>query len=190
MRARLNTWTAAPRQFPESGSDGEKLQFLVGYAVLAPSKCNAQPWLFEICGDSMDLICDRRWAFHEIDPLGRQLILSCGAALLNLTVAARHFGCELHIETFPWPGDRYLLARVRPARPAKGRQQTLHTPPALDPPIARTIPEGVSKDAPNDGELFEALTRRCTSRRRFRDRTPPDEALSALACAVTPYGAW
>ncbi|HVV73173.1 MAG TPA: nitroreductase, partial [Verrucomicrobiae bacterium] len=173
-------WSEKMAEFPAWGSGGEKMQFLVRYAVLAPSKCNAQPWLFEICGDSMDLICDRSWAFHEIDPNCRQLILSCGAALLNLTIAARHFGCGLQVEPFPWPGDRYLLARVRLASSDLGNRAG-----------AAQDASGVFRTNPPDSdELFAALSRRCTSRRRFQRRIPPDETLQALESAVNPYGAW
>ncbi len=185
-----NTWRVEAEDFPASGTDAAKLEFLVNYAVLAPSKCNAQPWLFEICGGSLDLICDRNWAFRELDPEGRELLLSCGAALLNLRVAARYFGYDTRVETFPWPGDKYLLARVR-LEPLARRLQVAAETNREDAVGVGPLPGGgKSGTIPVDEGLFEALKQRCTSRRWFQRLSPPAGTVTALRSAVAPYNTW
>jgi hypothetical protein len=189
MRTGLDTWKVRAADFPAAGIQAEKLQFLVNYAVLAPSKYNAQPWLFEICGDSLDIICDRNWAFRETDPEGRELILSCGAALENLGIAAKHFGHAARIEPFPWPGDRYLLARVRLGPPLSEEPET-----PVPSPAAKTSPRQTtglwSATEPSNEEYFRAMNNRCTSRRPFWPGAPPEEVLQACAQAAARHGAW
>ena len=190
MSSGLETWRVEARDFPVSGSDREKLQFLVNYAVLAPSKCNAQPWLFEICGDSLDLICDRHWAFREVDPAGRELIMSCGAALLNLMVAAAHFGYGTRVQTFPWPGVKYLLARVRLAVLTPGEERTSTAPGTLGAGGGTGPAQSPLGGVLDREELFVAMQRRCTSRRHFERRMPAAETLAGFAQAMTPCQAW
>ena len=48
-----------------------------------------------------------------IDPDDRELVISCGAALGHLEVAARHFGREPIVERLPDPSQPDLLARIR-----------------------------------------------------------------------------
>lgn len=190
MRTGMDTWRVEPKSFPHRGAVSEKLHFLVNYAVLAPSKYNAQPWLFEICGDSLDLIRDRSWAFRETDPEGRELTLSCGAALLNLRIAAQHFGYETRIQTLPWPGDRYLLARVHLERIAPAPRPIGARDPRTSAQQPAPAPRLTSASVPADEALFEAMKRRCTSRRAFRKRAPSAEALEACCAAAARHGAW
>src|SRR5512142_3516001 len=82
----------AERLFPSWGDPAERLRFLLSWAVLAPSRHNTQPWLFEIEGDEVRLYADGSRALHATDPDGRELLMACGAALTNLTLAAAHFG--------------------------------------------------------------------------------------------------
>ena len=75
--------------FPHSGTREEQLRFLVNYAVLAPSNHNTQPWKFCIHDDSLDVLVDKSSALNFIDPLFRQLAISCGAAIGMFEVAAK-----------------------------------------------------------------------------------------------------
>jgi nitroreductase len=65
-----------------------RLRFLLGYAILAPSSHNTQPWRFRLRGPTLDLLADRRRALPVVDPEDRALVISCGAALGHLRVAA------------------------------------------------------------------------------------------------------
>lgn len=107
-------WSIRAGDFPAHGESADKLTFLLGYAVLAPSGHNTQPWLFAIEGDTVALYADRKQSLRVVDPDHRELAISCGAALLNLWVALRCFGYrDDRYELLPDPSDEDLFARVR-----------------------------------------------------------------------------
>ena len=66
----------------------DALQRAVAQAVLAPSSHNSQPWLFRVRGTTLDLYADRSRALPIADPEGRELVMSCGAALFQWCVRA------------------------------------------------------------------------------------------------------
>ncbi|MGZ6792669.1 MAG: Acg family FMN-binding oxidoreductase, partial [Mycobacteriales bacterium] len=81
-------------------------------AVRAPSLHNTQPWLFAQVGSSVHVRADRaRWLEHE-DPLGRELLISCGGALRHLVLGLRAQGLDVRTELLPDPGDPDLVAVV------------------------------------------------------------------------------
>ena len=55
----LRAWTVDSGAFPTAGSLADKARFAVGYAILAPSSHNTQPWKFAIIGDELLLMADR-----------------------------------------------------------------------------------------------------------------------------------
>jgi nitroreductase len=134
--------------FPFSSSPEAKLRFLLRYAILAPSNRNSQPWRWQISGDTAELYADRMRALPYVDPDDRELMLSCGAALMNLRVAIGHFGHSCNFQLLPDHTDPDLLALVR-----LGEAQ---------------ISSG------DDDLLFEAITRRHTNRHPFLERDLPD----------------
>ncbi|MET7402426.1 nitroreductase family protein [Dactylosporangium sp. NPDC005572] len=56
-------------------------------AVTAPSMHNTQPWLFRLGTDRIEIITDPRRALAVVDPDGRAMHLSLGAAVCNLRLA-------------------------------------------------------------------------------------------------------
>src|SRR5918911_1973883 len=72
----------------------KKFNFLLRYAVLAPSGHNTQPWLFKIAGsnNTIEIYADRSRALPVVDPDDRELVISCGAALGTMRVALRRCG--------------------------------------------------------------------------------------------------
>ena len=101
----------------------EKLRFLVGYAILAPSGHNTQPWLFGLSQEALCLYADRTRALPAVDPEDRELTISGGAALGTLRIALHHFGYAGQVERFPTPQDPDLLARIclgSELQPARG----------------------------------------------------------------------
>ena len=100
-------------EFPLTGTPLEKLKAVARYALLAPSGHNSQPWLFRPGDDYLDLLADRSRALPVVDPEDRELVMSCGCALLNLRVALEHFGYRCLVEILPDPADPDLLARIR-----------------------------------------------------------------------------
>ena len=97
--------------FPAWAGPAERLRFLLRYAVMAPSRHNAQPWLFEIEGSELRVYGDGRRALKVADPQGRELAMACGAALYNVQVAARHFGYATSTEITATARNDGLLAR-------------------------------------------------------------------------------
>ncbi len=156
-------WQVAEHDFPRYASSEQQLHFLLNYAVLAPSVHNTQPWLFRIVGSEVELYADRTRALAVADPEGRQLIISCGAALFHLQVAMRHFGYQPQVRLLPDLEDPDLLALVR-----------------LGPPEPATL---------LDHRLFQAIKKRRTNRLPFEDRAVSEAELHALERAVVQAGA-
>jgi antitoxin (DNA-binding transcriptional repressor) of toxin-antitoxin stability system len=94
----------------------ERAGYLVELAARAPSVHNTQPWRFTVTGQAIDLYTDTSRQLLE-DPAGREMIISCGAALFGLRLAIRSLGYQPEVDLFPEPSQRYLLARVRAGRP-------------------------------------------------------------------------
>jgi antitoxin (DNA-binding transcriptional repressor) of toxin-antitoxin stability system len=101
----------------DTGPDlAERAGYLVEVTARAPSVHNTQPWRFTVTGQAIDLYADASRQLLE-DPAGREMIISCGAALFGLRLAIRSLGYQPEIDLFPEPARRRLLARVRAGRP-------------------------------------------------------------------------
>lgn len=94
-------------------------QHLLSLATCAPSVYNTQPWRFTATPDGFLLSSDRTRQLAVLDPDGRQMLLSCGAACHHLGVAARAMGLDVHVELLPDEGvdavARFHLTRGGPA---------------------------------------------------------------------------
>lgn len=154
-------WRVEASGFPERASAADKLAFLLNYAALAPSILNTEPWSFRIAGDAVRLYADLSRKLPVTDPKARELTMSCGAALLNLRIAAQSFGHELVVSALPDKHQPDLLA------------------------------EAALRPAPDAGKpaLREAIVARRTNRGPFADRRLPKKLLDALAEAARQEGA-
>ena len=123
-------------------------------AVLAPSVHNTQPWRLVMRLDRMELWADRTRQLPALDPGGRALVQSVGAALLDARVALAAEGWAAEVERLPRKQDPDLLAVLRPVA---GRP---------DPVLAALEP---------------AVAQRHTNRRRFTADLVPDDVLQRLA---------
>ncbi|MFT6899014.1 MAG: hypothetical protein ACJA13_003445 [Paraglaciecola sp.] len=137
--AKEHSFNIAEEDFPYSGSKEQQLRFLLGYAVLAPSNHNTQPWKFRIHDDSVDVIVDKSSALNFIDPQLRQLTVSCGAAIGMFEVAAKYFGYTPSVRIFEDDSD--TIANI-------------------------TLGQKNAEDAHNI-RLFKAILQRQTNRRFF-----------------------
>lgn len=88
------------------------LEECVRLATLAPSIHNSQPWLFRIIRDGVEVLGDRCRQLAVVDPDGRELHISLGAAVLNLRVAMVARAFRPVVEWLPDPTDPDLVARV------------------------------------------------------------------------------
>lgn len=93
---------------------------LLDLAVRAPSSHNTQPWVFRFHSDGVELLADRTRALPVNDPDDRELVVSCGAALFHLRIAALHLGLSAKTTPLPDERDPDLLARVELAPAAQG----------------------------------------------------------------------
>lgn len=160
----LDPYVAAIDEFPLTGTPAQQLRAAIKYAVLAPSSHNTQPWLFRVSGDEIALYADRSRGLPVVDPDDRELVISCGAALFQLRIALRHFGCAATVDVMPDSGDPDLLARVRLS--------------------------GSHEPTDEEHALFAAIPRRRTTRFPFADRKLSGNLLAALVAAAAPEGAW
>ncbi|HYX69893.1 MAG TPA: hypothetical protein VE825_12215, partial [Terriglobales bacterium] len=161
---KLDPWNVSELDFPSRGSDPQKLRFLLQYALLAPSGHNSQPWLFSLTDDAVELFADRQRSLPHADPEDRELIMSCGAALLFLRVTLHHFTYTGGVECFPEPRDQNLLARIRLG--------------------GREVPS-----AEND-ELFHAIHKRRTNRQPFERWAVAQALVAKLESAAAEEDAW
>ncbi|HEX9030305.1 MAG TPA: hypothetical protein VF834_00585 [Streptosporangiaceae bacterium] len=86
--------------------------YLIATAARAPSVHNTQPWRFRVTANAVELYADPRRKLRT-DPLGREMLISCGAALFGLRLGIRSLGYQPVVRLFPDPAQLRLLARVR-----------------------------------------------------------------------------
>jgi nitroreductase len=85
---------------------------LVAAAVWAPSVHNTQPWWFTADGRELSLYADVGRQLAEADPSGREMLISCGAALFTARLALRSLGWIPQATALPDRADPLLVARV------------------------------------------------------------------------------
>lgn len=131
----------------------DRAGYLVATAARAPSVHNTQPWLFRVGLHSIELLCDPRRKLL-VDPTGREMLISCGAALFGLRLAMRCLGYKPSVRLFPDPARPDLLA---------------HLVPRLGPPMSRT-----------EREMLRAVPHRHTHRGAFEPGPLPPGLLTWL----------
>ncbi len=136
---------------------------IIELACRAPSVHNSQPWLWRVVDDAtIELYADRSRQLPVSDSSGRNLAVSCGAALHHAVVAARALGLAPTVELEPPADDDNLLARL-----------------ALSP--------GARSSGFTDS--LAALEARCTDRRRFTSWPIPQDRLALLVKSASVRGA-
>ncbi|GAA1830930.1 Acg family FMN-binding oxidoreductase [Actinomadura chokoriensis] len=94
-------------------------------AVWAPSVHNTQPWRFGLHGARISLSADIDRRLDVADPDGREMLISCGAALYNLKTSLRTLGYTPHVRLLPDPDRPHLLADIDLEPGGQPDQQTL-----------------------------------------------------------------
>jgi hypothetical protein len=95
---RRTPWLIDESEFYELEDARSQKEFLLRYAVLAPSGHNTQPWTFRITENAIEVRPDWSRNLPVCDPDNRELLLSVGAAIANLRVAAAHFGFDTAVQ--------------------------------------------------------------------------------------------
>jgi hypothetical protein len=91
----------------------DTVRFAVDAATHAPSVQNTQPWRFGHGDRDIDVYADAGRRLRVADPDGREMMISCGAAVFTLRVALRYRGWLPRTQLFPDPSRPALVARVR-----------------------------------------------------------------------------
>lgn len=152
-RTSTEAWDVKEGDFPVNGSNEERLQFLLSYAVLAPSSHNSQPWKFNVSGEEIRLYADKSKWLEVADADQRELYISLGCALENLLVAAEHFGYGHNVTYLSGDEDMAVIVKLTP----DGDGQP-----------SRSL------------ELFYAIPDRNTNRKPYEDKAIPENTLQIL----------
>jgi len=135
---------------------------LLAAAVAAPSMHNTQPWRFHVNQDMIEVRADPERMLLIADPTSRAVHIACGAAVLNMRLAAAVTGREPVVQLLPYPDEPLLLATVRLAGPHRASRV--------------------------ERELHAAITERHTNRRPFSARPLSPAAVARLADAARAEG--
>jgi nitroreductase len=104
----------------------DQVDFLIATAARAPSVHNTQPWRFRVGEYAIELYADTERKLRA-DPVGREMLISCGAALFGLRLAVRSLGYLPVVDLLPDPARLRLLARVQlgAAAPMTARERKM-----------------------------------------------------------------
>lgn len=148
----------------------------------APSVHNTQPWSFTVSGAEIGLRADVERKLRMGDVTGRELLISCGAALFNMRAAIRGEGRTPEVRLLPDPDRPSLLATVKVGADAEPDEQVrvlaeeiekrrTHRAGFTDLPVPTQLVDELAGDAMREGatltpvgsatavEVIAALTR-------------------------------
>ena len=154
---------------PEPPAGAELAECVVAAAVWAPSVHNTQPWWFSASGHQISLHADAGRQLPVADPRGREMMISCGAALFTARLALRSLGYVPETSVLPDPAQPLLVARLswRQRVAATGFEQRLFTQVPLrrthrggfDPlPLAPEFLTALQEGARRDGAVLHVIT--------------------------------
>lgn len=156
--------------------------YVVAQAVWAPSVHNTQPWRFTVDGErQLSLHADTERRLTVADPDGREMMVSCGAALFTVRLALRSLGHVPETRVLPDPGQPTLVARVswRQRAPADEFERRL-----FGQVLTRRTHRGAFDPDPLPPGTLAAL-RTCAAREGAELRIVADDGhRAALAAAV------
>jgi nitroreductase len=158
-----------PALLAPDASPAEVVRWAVEHATFAPSELNTQPWSFRASVDGsvgaarIELGLDRTRLLPCLDPDGREAVLACGAALLNLRLALRGAELASSVQLCPDPALRDLLAVAN----VRGR----------------------TMERPEDRPLREAIAVRGTRRSPFEPGEVPGALLDHVLAEAAYEGA-
>src|SRR5690242_8010665 len=150
----------------------------VELACRAPSLHNSQPWRWVADGSALHLFADIGRLMSAADPLGREIILSCGAALDHLVTAMAAAGWHTAVRRFPDQYEPFHVAAMD-FRPAASNPNAVGIGRAGAIPRRRTDRRPFGP--PDDWTRFEVLLRQAIIPYQVMVDVVLDEARPRLA---------
>ncbi len=143
------------------GSTSQPVRNLLRAAILASNAHNAQPWLFRIGDDRIEVYADPKREAGDLDPYLRGLHLGLGCALENMALAAPANGLAMEVQ--------YTSGRLGPQMPAG---------PSAGPAAIVTLRRQAAPTSP----LFDQIPHRHTNVGPYDpNKAVPTEATDALS---------
>lgn len=90
----------------------ETVRSALALASRAPSVHNSQPWRWKLAERSVHLYLDRSRLLPVLDPAGREMVISCGAALNHARIAFAAEGWRARVHRLPNPAQPEHLASI------------------------------------------------------------------------------
>ncbi|GIQ70818.1 twin-arginine translocation signal domain-containing protein [Xylanibacillus composti] len=121
---------------------------LVQYAILAANAHNTQPWLFRVQSDQIELFADISRNIGAMDPYYREMYISLGCAIENLSLAAQAHRYEPQVHLLEGGLDQVKVAEV-----------------------------SLADRTPHASHLFHMITKRHTHRGAYDPKKPLSDVL-------------
>lgn len=110
MKPNYKAWRITPVDLATK-TNKQRLDHLLGYAIIAPSAHNAQPWKFKTNADKQNIcvFLDQNRTLPISDQTQRQAYTSVGAAIQNIIIAAEAYGAKCQLKL---TANKQLVATI------------------------------------------------------------------------------
>lgn len=180
--------------------DEDSIRAAVSLAQRAPSVHNSQPWRWRRADHSIHLYADWTRQLSASDPDGRDLLLSCGAALHHLRVAFGSAGWACQVHRLPNPADHDHLAAVELA-PHRARSAEITSASAIMQrhtdrrnysswPVPPGMTARLVDEAADEGVVLRAVTAGSTRARLLDAIRLADELAHADGAYASELALW
>jgi nitroreductase len=168
-----------------AASPEEIARFVTNAGVQAPSVHNTQPWRFHRGEREISISANNERQLRVADPLGREMMISCGAALFNVRVALRYLGFVPNARVLPDEDLPNLVARVTWDQqvPATEYEKKLFAEIAR-----RRTHRGGFDDVPLPAALLDALPQEATREKATLTLVSGNRRLASAIAAVVEAG--
>jgi hypothetical protein len=174
---------------------------VVREAVWAPSVHNTQPWWFSADCGGLNLYADPARQLAAADPAGREMLISCGAALFTARLSLRAADYVPRAQILPDPARPLLVARLSWERgpaatdyerllAAQVRVRRAHRG-GFDPlPVARELLTALQEGAARYGAVLRVITDEGTRAALAEVVQAAERALELDSAHVRELTAW